>query len=164
MTDATTDTSTTDAARSAASDTAGVAADQGKAVASTAGDEAKAVAGAASEQLSSVGGQAVDQARTARETASELQALCDGRPDEAGRTRDVGPGARRLPAGQRSSVDAPAVSATSASRRPMGLDSPVVVSDRVWCSASALISAPMITAAAEIMSHNMRTTTAPREP
>ncbi|HYI61697.1 MAG TPA: hypothetical protein VEW93_07820 [Acidimicrobiales bacterium] len=99
MTDTTTDTMRT-------------AADEGRQVASTAAEQAREVMGTAAEQAASVGGQAVEQARgvldsatgevrdqleqrlrdlagAARGTANELEALCDGRPDDAGRTRDL---------------------------------------------------------------------------
>ncbi|WCO68211.1 hypothetical protein PO878_05660 [Iamia majanohamensis] len=106
--------STTDQSRG----TGEQAAQQGKEVASTAVDQARGVAGTASEQLSTVSGEAVDQARTvldgattelrdqlqqrlgdlagtARGTSEELRALCEGRPEDAGRTRDLAERASR---------------------------------------------------------------------
>jgi hypothetical protein len=108
MTDTTTETSTADAAKGTAQE----AAEKGQEVAASAAEQAKGVAAVASEQLTTVGGQAVDQARTvldsatgdvreqleqrlrtlseqARTTAEELQALVEGRPEDAGRTKDL---------------------------------------------------------------------------
>lgn len=91
---------------------AGTAAAKGQEVAAGAADEARAVASVATEQAATVGGQALDQARTvldsatgdvreqleqrlrtlsdqARTTAEELQALVEGRPEDAGRTKDL---------------------------------------------------------------------------
>lgn len=115
MTEISTETSPTDTARQAADqgrEVAGVAAEEARDVASTAVEHAREVAGVATEQAASVASQAMDQARTAvggasdevreqleqrlrdlagtaRGTAGELQALCEGRPDDAGRTRDL---------------------------------------------------------------------------
>jgi hypothetical protein len=112
MTDARTDTSKAEVAKSAAQDTAQTAAEKGQEVAATAAEQAKGVASVASEQVATVGSQAVDQARTvldsasgdvrdqleqrlrtlseqARTTAEELQALVDGRPEDAGRTKEL---------------------------------------------------------------------------
>lgn len=105
-------TSTTEAAKSAAADTAGTAVEQGKAVAGHATDQAKDVAAGAKEQLGAVTTQAKDQAQrvmstatseigtqaeqrlgtatsAARDTAGQLRALLDGRTDEAGRMKDL---------------------------------------------------------------------------
>ncbi|MCU1497067.1 MAG: hypothetical protein JWM47_1020 [Acidimicrobiales bacterium] len=104
--------STTEAARSAAADTAAAARDQARAVASTAGSQVQDVAGEARTQAANVAGEAKvqaqkvvstatsevssqleqrlsDAAEAARTTANELRALAEGRPDEAGRTRDL---------------------------------------------------------------------------
>jgi vacuolar-type H+-ATPase subunit E/Vma4 len=93
-------------------DVAATAAEKGQEVASSAVEQAREVASVASEQAASVGSQAIGQARTvldsatgdvrdqleqrlrtlseqARSTAEELQALVDGRPEDAGRTRDL---------------------------------------------------------------------------
>ncbi|QYG92285.1 hypothetical protein HC251_07410 [Iamia sp. SCSIO 61187] len=99
-------------ARAQGQQVAGTAAEQGKQVAGTAAEQAKGVASVASEQAATVGSQAVDQARTvldsatgdvrdqleqrlgtlaeaARTTADELQALVEGRPEDAGRTKEM---------------------------------------------------------------------------
>lgn len=115
MTHTTTETSPTDTVREAVDqgrEVAGAAAGEARDVASTAVEQAREVAGVATEQAASVASQAVDQARTvvggatdevreqleqrlrdlagaARDTAGELQALCEGRPDDAGRSRDL---------------------------------------------------------------------------
>jgi hypothetical protein len=112
MTDTSTDTTTAQVTREAAQDTAQTAADQGRQVAGTAAEQAKEVASVASEQVATVGSQALDQARTvldsaggdvreqleqrlrilsdqARTTAEELQALVEGRPEDAGRTKEL---------------------------------------------------------------------------
>jgi hypothetical protein len=91
---------------------ASTAAEKGHEVAATAAEQAKGVASVASEQAAAVGTQALDQARTvldsatgdvrdqleqrlrtlseqARTTAEELQALVEGRPEDAGRTKDL---------------------------------------------------------------------------
>lgn len=91
---------------------AGTAAEKGQEVAATAAEQARGVAAVASEQAATVGSQAVDQARTvldsatgdvreqleqrlrtlsdqARTTAEELQALVEGRPEDAGRTKEM---------------------------------------------------------------------------
>ncbi|MCU1453408.1 MAG: hypothetical protein JWN46_1554 [Acidimicrobiales bacterium] len=104
--------STVDAARSAAADTASTAAEQGKAVAGAAVDQAKDVAVQAREQLGTVTDEAKHQAQrvlsdtssqlesqledrlgtlagSARSTAGELRALVEGRPQDAGRARDL---------------------------------------------------------------------------
>src|ERR1700722_8975531 len=51
-----------------------------------------------------------------------------------------------------------------APRTPIGFGEPVVVSKEVWCSISALTSAPSRIAIAEIQIHVMNPTAAPREP
>ena len=58
----------------------------------------------------------------------------------------------------------PTWSATYASRWPRGFAGPVVVSLRVWCSISALSSAPSRTTKAEIQNHISKAITAPSEP
>jgi hypothetical protein len=91
---------------------ASTAAEKGQEVASHAAEQAKGVASVASEQAATVGSQALGQARTvldsasgdvreqleqrlttlaeaARTTADELQALVEGRPEEAGRTKEL---------------------------------------------------------------------------
>lgn len=100
-----------DKAKAAASDTAGSAAEQGQAVAQTAASQAQDVASHARDQVGTVATEARQQAQkvmssttsevqsqlqqrlgtassSARSTASELRALVEGRPDEAGRTAD----------------------------------------------------------------------------
>ncbi len=47
---------------------------------------------------------------------------------------------------------------------PSGLGCPVVVSRAVWCSISALSSAPSRITIAEIQSHVMKPMTAPKDP
>lgn len=119
MTNTSTDTTPADAARQTAATAAdqgaavaSTATDEARRVADTTVDEAKGVAQVAADQASTVTTQAIDQARTvldgatvelrdqleqrlrdlsssARTTADELQALVDGRPDDAGRTRDL---------------------------------------------------------------------------
>lgn len=112
MTNVSTDSSTTDAAKGAASDTANAAADQAKAVAGTASGQAQEVAGQAKEQLANVTSEAKAQAQrvmstagselstqledrlsrtasAARTTADQLRALAEGRHEEAGRTGDL---------------------------------------------------------------------------
>jgi hypothetical protein len=112
MTDISTDTSKAEVARGAAQDTAQEAAVQGRQVASTAAEKGQEVASHAAEQAATVGSQALGQARTvldsasgdvreqleqrlatlaeaARTTADELQALVEGRPEEAGRTKEL---------------------------------------------------------------------------
>src|SRR3546814_12353872 len=51
------------------------------------------------------------------------------------------------------------LSATEAPRRPIGRSGPVVVSRKVWRSSSALTSAPMQTASAEMENHSSSTNT-----
>jgi squalene-hopene/tetraprenyl-beta-curcumene cyclase len=63
--------------------------------------------------------------------------------------------------GQRGS---PRLSAIVARRRPRGCSSPTVVSRAVWCSSSALTSAPSSTTYAEMKSHISRITIAPKAP
>jgi hypothetical protein len=58
----------------------------------------------------------------------------------------------------------PTWSATYAPRAPRGFSGPVVVSLRVWCSISALSSAPSSTTNAETQSHISKAMTAPSEP
>ena len=123
-TDPTTDPSPTDKARDAAE----VTAEKGQEVASAAVDQAKGVASVAGDQIATVGSQAVDHARTvvdsatsdvrdqleqrlrtlseqARTTAEELQALVEGRPDDAGRTRDLARSASTRIEGMADKVD-----------------------------------------------------------
>lgn len=99
-------------AASQAGQVASTAAEKGQEVAATAAEQAKGVASAATEQVATVGGQALGQARTvldsasgdvrdqleqrlqtlvesARTTAEELTALVEGRPDDAGRTKEL---------------------------------------------------------------------------
>lgn len=101
MTDTRTEPSTAEVARGAAQDTAQEATEQ-----------AKEVVSVASDQIASVGSEAIGHARTvvdsatsdvrdqleqrlrtlseqARTTAEELQALVEGRPEDAGRTKDL---------------------------------------------------------------------------
>jgi uncharacterized protein YjbJ (UPF0337 family) len=101
-----------DQAKSAASETAGKAADQGKEVARAAASQATDVKEHAKEQLGNVTDEAKNQAQKvlstttsevesqleqrlgdaatfARTTAGELQALADGRPEDAGRSGDL---------------------------------------------------------------------------
>ena len=59
---------------------------------------------------------------------------------------------------------APTVSAMCAPRTPIGFGEPVVVSRAVWCSISALSSAPSRIAIAEIQSHVINPTAPPSEP
>ena len=61
-------------------------------------------------------------------------------------------------------VAAPTVSAIWASRVPKGCSGPRVVSASVWCSISALISAPTRTIVVEIQIQVMKPITAPSEP
>ncbi|HEX7135561.1 MAG TPA: hypothetical protein VF228_23495, partial [Iamia sp.] len=91
---------------------ASVATEKGQEVVATAAEQAKGVVAAASEQIGTVGGEALGQARTvldsatgdvrdqleqrlrtlvesARTTAGELDALVDGRPEDAGRAREL---------------------------------------------------------------------------
>jgi hypothetical protein len=91
---------------------AGTAAEKGQEVAATAAEQARGVASTAQEQVATVGSQALGQARTvldsaggdvrdqleqrlstlveqARTTADELTALVEGRPEEAGRTKEL---------------------------------------------------------------------------
>jgi len=102
----------TSAAGDAATKTAGVAAEQGKAVATTAADQARSVAGEAKAQARGVveeaRGQAqqvlgdatselrqqtdqrlTEAAKAARSTAGQLRALAEGRPEEAGRSAEL---------------------------------------------------------------------------
>lgn len=95
-----------------AREAARTAAEQGRAVAGTATDHAKELTGEAREQLQTVAGEARDQARRALSTttdeletqldqhlgdatamartrADELRALAEGRPEDAGTTRDL---------------------------------------------------------------------------
>jgi uncharacterized protein YjbJ (UPF0337 family) len=113
MTD-TTDQSqgTADQAKAAASETAGKAAEQGKEVARAAASQATEVKEHAKEQLGNVTDEAKNQAQKvlstttseveaqleqrlgdaatlARTTAGELQALADGRPEDAGRSGEL---------------------------------------------------------------------------
>lgn len=104
-------TSTRDTAQRAAADTAGTAAEQAKAVSGTAADQAKKVADEASSQLASLSSQAKDHASSvlsstsdelhqqlgdrlgrassmARERSEQLQALAEGRVDDAGPLKD----------------------------------------------------------------------------
>ncbi len=112
MTDTSTETSRAAVARDAAGDTAQEAVAQGREVAATTVDQVREVAAVGTEQVATLGHEALGQARTvldsasgdvrdqleerlrtlvdsARTTADELQALVDGRPEEAGRTRDL---------------------------------------------------------------------------
>ena len=58
----------------------------------------------------------------------------------------------------------PTVSAITAPRAPSGFAWPTVESRAVWCSISALSSAPSRTTMVEIHSHIITPTTAPKEP
>lgn len=97
-----TDPTTADAARVAAKDTAGTAAEQGKAVASTAADQGKAVAGTAAEQAGNVAGVAkeqllsvTDQARgQARQVMSGASSELQGQLEQ--RLGDLASGARTM--------------------------------------------------------------------
>lgn len=96
----------------AAGDVAGTMTEQGQAVAQTAVSEARDVAAHAKEQVSTLTAETRDQAMQAltsataeletqldqrlgdvtsmaRTTAEELRALCEGRPEDAGRTADL---------------------------------------------------------------------------
>ena len=66
--------------------------------------------------------------------------------------------------GSISPVGSPILSAIAAPRWPSGLGRPVVVSWAVWCSSSALSSAPASTIVAESQSQVMKTTTVASEP
>lgn len=104
--------STTEAAKSAAADTAATAKDQASKVASTAGSQVQEVAGEAKAQVANVAGEAKQQARqvvssatsevstqleqrlsdaskAARGTAGELRALAEGRTQDAGRAGEL---------------------------------------------------------------------------
>jgi len=59
---------------------------------------------------------------------------------------------------------APIVSATRAPRIPSGVSPRTVVSTAVWCSISALISAPRMKITDDIHTHIMKPMTAPKEP
>src|SRR3984957_17367345 len=59
---------------------------------------------------------------------------------------------------------APTLSAMCAPRTPIGFGEPVVVSRAVWCSVSALSSAPSRIAISEIQIHVMNPIAAPQEP
>lgn len=110
-TDPSTDPSTAEVARTAASDTTQAAGEQAKAVAATATDQAQQVVGQAKEQAASVAGEARAQAQqvlatasselttqldvrlgsatsAARTTSDELRALAEGRHEDAGRAGD----------------------------------------------------------------------------
>lgn len=101
-----------DEVRSAATDTAQVAADQGHAVVDSAAEQARELTREARDQLATVTGEARDQAQRAlssttdelanqleerlgdatslaRTRADELRALAEGRPEDAGSTRDL---------------------------------------------------------------------------
>jgi hypothetical protein len=105
-------TSTTDEAGGGAGEAAHRVAEQGHAVAHTAASEARDVADHAKDQLTSLTVEGRDQAMAAlasasaeveaqlderlgaatslaRTTAEELRALCEGRPDDAGRTAEL---------------------------------------------------------------------------
>ena len=58
----------------------------------------------------------------------------------------------------------PSSSAIFAPRAPIGLGRPLVVSFAVWCSISALISAPTRTTMVESHIHTMKPITAPSDP
>jgi len=111
MSDQGTATSTRDTAQRAAADTANTAAEQAKAVSGTAADQAKKVADEASSQMATLSSQAKDHASSvlssssdelhqqlgdrlgrassmARERSAQLQALAEGRVDDAGPLKD----------------------------------------------------------------------------
>ncbi len=80
--------------------------------------------------------------------------------------RAIGHGNVRIArcAGHLRATAGPTLSATTAPRAPSGFGGPCVVSWAVWCSSSALSSAPISMIVTESQSHVMNTTMAASEP